>query len=133
MSLKLHLEQGDWFSNHYIGTVNEPRYNKLITSRDGIEICDSFPVTHIKVHKNVTLGRDPNTSQIVIDSIDISREHAQLYSKNDQWYVLDSNSKNGTFVVHGCISYPVFDQYKIQDSDILCLGKYTRIKVIIEP
>lgn len=65
-----------------------------------------------KVHKDETvlIGRKGSFSQediaafsILLDNSyetvsSISKPHLRLFSKNDEWYVLDENSSNGTFI-----------------------------------
>lgn len=58
---------------------------------------------------SVNIGRDAEWADVPIDMIFVSRKHATVYKNNNNWYVKDLNSKNGTFVngvkiASGCIA-----------------------------
>lgn len=46
----------------------------------------------------VQLGRDPNTSVIVVEGVKLSRRHAEITSHDSALTVTDLNSHNGTYV-----------------------------------
>lgn len=47
----------------------------------------------------ICIGRDPDTCDILIaDDRFIGREHALVYYKNNKIYIVDINSKNGTYI-----------------------------------
>ena len=52
---------------------------------------------YFKELKKITVGRE-SSSDIMIPQALISRKHAEFYVENDQLYVKDLNSTNGTFV-----------------------------------
>jgi hypothetical protein len=51
----------------------------------------------IPLTKNFVIGRR-STANLHLDSIDISRDHAQIYCSGGKWYIHDMNSHIGTFV-----------------------------------
>ena len=66
-----------------------------------------------------TLGRNKDNT-IVIDSRWISRTHAMLQSTNNQdFYLIDLGSRNGTFVNGHRVSSPV----KLHNKDVLSFGQ----------
>jgi hypothetical protein len=47
----------------------------------------------------LTIGRDPNNSDLTVSSDNfIGRKHALLYKKDNHYYLVDLDSKNGTFI-----------------------------------
>ena len=45
----------------------------------------------------ITIGRSPNTD-IQIDNLTVSKQHARLIEQKDQYALEDLNSTNGTFL-----------------------------------
>lgn len=64
------------------------------------------------------LGRDPDCA-VVIDSVDVSRQHARLFVSEDHIVVEDLASKNGTFVGGVRLSGPQL----LQGTEDLMLGR----------
>src|SRR5689334_20325966 len=62
------------------------------------------------------VGRDPQ-SDIVIDDIRVSWNHAVLRAEGGAWSVTDCGSTNGTFVPSGKI-----DRFEITDDCVLRFG-----------
>ncbi|WP_139906016.1 FHA domain-containing protein [Clostridium thermarum] len=46
----------------------------------------------------VNIGRDPQLCEFVLEENPVGRKHAMLYSKKDRFFLVDLNSKNGTFI-----------------------------------
>ncbi len=44
------------------------------------------------------LGRSANQSEFLNNDVRVSNEHCYIVMKNDEWYVVDNRSANGTFV-----------------------------------
>lgn len=73
-----------------------------------------------KVHRLIlvtnVIGRSDD-ADIVIDSVDLSRRHAQVDHQNGQWSVRDLDSRNGVFLngvkIHSAV---------LQDGDTVQLG-----------
>ncbi len=66
----------------------------------------------------LTIGRGAD-SAIFLDDITVSRDHALLVRRNDQWFLNDLGSLNGTYVNRRRI-----DSQLLEDSDELQIGKY---------
>ena len=54
----------------------------------------------------ITLGRDPE-SDIYLPSSLASRDHARVFVKDEQVYIEDLNSSNGTFIRNEKVTMPV--------------------------
>jgi len=87
----------------------------------GVLICqsghleqDKYPV----VRSGLTIGREPNTCDIIIQTSSISREHSRIFLMRDRPVLADLNSKNGTLVNGEFIT-----QHELQNGDIIELGK----------
>ena len=68
----------------------------------------------------VTIGRHPDCD-VVIESVSVSRQHAQIIRVNGAFYVEDLSSRNGTLVNNSEISTKtrLFDGTKIKICDVL--------------
>lgn len=65
-----------------------------------------------------SIGRHPD-SDIFLDDITVSRNHALLTHKSDGYYIQDQGSLNGTYVNHVRV-----ETQKLSDGDQLQVGKY---------
>jgi pSer/pThr/pTyr-binding forkhead associated (FHA) protein len=72
---------------------------------------------------DVLLGRDPNCKVHIPDET-ISAQHARLYLIDQNWWIHDLNSTNGTFLNDERIDQPCI----LTDNDILQVGN---VKLII--
>jgi len=61
-------------------------------------------VVHLRSGENI-IGRDPE-SAVIIDTPDVSRQHARLFVADDHVVIEDLGSKNGTFVASQRLSAP---------------------------
>ena len=68
--------------------------------------------------ERVTIGRRPE-SDVFLDDITVSRDHAMLVKRGDEWYLDDCGSLNGTYVNRSRI-----DSQRLQDADELQIGMY---------
>jgi len=68
--------------------------------------------------EKTTIGRNPE-SDIFLDDITVSRNHAQLIRKPDGFYIQDQGSLNGTYVNRVRV-----ETQKLSDGDQLQIGKY---------
>lgn len=71
------------------------------------------------------VGRDPRTT-VHLPNRQVSRHHARLIKRNDQFYIEDLGSKNGTFV-NGA---PVNDERKLEDGDVVHIGFAYRLTFV---
>ena len=69
----------------------------------------------------ITIGRSPNTD-IQIDNLGVSRQHARLMKNNGQYVVEDLKSTNGTFLNDEKITKAI-----LKHKDIVTVGKHTLV------
>ena len=67
----------------------------------------------------ITIGRDPESS-IVIDSPDVSRQHALIVPNGTRWIIIDFKSANGTKLNHRYVTWSI-----LQDGDTITIGDTT--------
>jgi pSer/pThr/pTyr-binding forkhead associated (FHA) protein len=79
-----------------------------------------FKGKKIPVVSIVSIGRD-KSNMIVIDSQLVSRQHAEIHKIDDQYFIKDLNSTNGTMVNNQTI--PQNKYYRINKDDIITIGK----------
>ena len=68
--------------------------------------------------ERMTIGRSPDT-EIFLDDVTVSRDHAVLVRRSGAWFLDDSGSLNGTYVNRRRV-----DSHKLEDGDELQIGKY---------
>jgi FHA domain len=86
----------------------------LVIRSGGGRVGQSFPLHG----ERMTIGRSPDT-EIFLDDVTVSRDHAVLVRRSGAWYLDDSGSLNGTYVNRSRI-----DSHKLVDGDELQIGKY---------
>ena len=64
-------------------------------------ISGAFDGEEVLVDQEKLLGRDPASVDVVLQGGRISRRHAKLFLQDDQLWVKDLNSANGTYVNGG--------------------------------
>ncbi|MBI4733530.1 MAG: FHA domain-containing protein [Rubrobacteridae bacterium] len=69
--------------------------------------------------KVINLGRDPG-SDIFLDDITVSRNHATLTVRNDNVLITDSGSLNGTYVNQQIVEAPTL----LSTNDEIQIGKF---------
>ncbi len=62
-------------------------------------------VTHKINQSEVLVGRDPNC-KIHIQNDTVSSQHVRIYYHDNNWWIVDLNSTNGTFLNEEMISHP---------------------------
>jgi hypothetical protein len=75
---------------------------------------ESFPVDH----ERMSIGRRPE-ADVFLDDVTVSRDHAVLIQRGDEWYLDDCGSLNGTYVNRSRI-----DSQRLADADEVQIGKY---------
>jgi sigma-B regulation protein RsbU (phosphoserine phosphatase) len=85
-----------------------------IQTADGAK--ERFPL----VKNRVTIGRS-RESDIFLPDQWLSRHHAEILQRNDGYYVLDLQSKNGT-LLNG---QPVKDERRLREGDVITLGEHS--------
>jgi len=71
----------------------------------------------------LNIGRDPESCELVLsEDRFIGRNHALLYQKNKQYFIVDLNSKNGTFIngerITGLVKLENCCNFKIANTEI---------------
>lgn len=70
------------------------------------------------VGERMTIGRRPD-SDVFLDDVTVSRDHAVLVRRGDGWHIDDGGSLNGTYVNRSRI-----DSHQLKEGDELQIGKY---------
>jgi pSer/pThr/pTyr-binding forkhead associated (FHA) protein len=80
----------------------------------GGRVGESFAVQG----ERMSIGRRPD-ADVFLDDITVSRDHALLIRRGDDWYLDDCGSLNGTYVNRERI-----ESHRLDDDDELQIGKY---------
>ncbi len=86
----------------------------LVIRAGGGRVGESFPVAG----ERMSVGRRPD-SDVFLDDVTVSRDHALLIGRGDQWHIDDCGSLNGTYVNRERI-----ESHRLEDGDELQIGKY---------
>jgi pSer/pThr/pTyr-binding forkhead associated (FHA) protein len=70
------------------------------------------------VGERMSIGRRPDCD-VFLDDVTVSRDHAVLVKRGEQWHIDDCGSLNGTYVNRSRI-----DSCQLQGGDELQIGKY---------
>jgi hypothetical protein len=68
--------------------------------------------------EHMTIGRRPD-SDVFLDDVTVSRDHALLVKRGDAWYLDDCGSLNGTYVNRSRI-----ESQRLEEGDEVQVGKY---------
>lgn len=91
-----------------------PRVSALLVVARGPNTVSQF-----LLNRSVTsAGRHPN-SDIFLDDVTVSRNHAEFWCQNGEFEVVDVGSLNGTYVNGECV-----ESAKLVDGDELQIGKF---------
>jgi len=97
-----------------IGEVVDAKGAALVIRSGGGRVGESFPLDG----ERLTIGRRPD-ADIFLDDVTVSRDHAMLVHRTDEWYLDDLGSLNGTYVNRQRI-----ESQRLEDGDELQVGKY---------
>jgi hypothetical protein len=86
----------------------------LVIRAGGGRVGESFPLSR----ERMTVGRRPD-ADVFLDDVTVSRDHALLIRRGDDWYLDDCGSLNGTYVNRSRI-----ESHRLEDGDELQVGKY---------
>jgi len=86
----------------------------LVIRSGGGRVGQSFPMKG----ERMTIGRSPETN-VFLDDVTVSREHATLVRRGGEWFLDDSGSLNGTYVNRQRV-----DSHRLADGDELQIGKF---------
>ena len=65
-----------------------------------------------------SIGRRPD-AEVFLDDVTVSRDHALLIRRGDDWYLDDMGSLNGTYVNRSRI-----ESQRLEEGDEVQIGKY---------
>lgn len=115
--------------SHYSGETEiiiKPKHKTLpyLKSNNGQE--------HLELNKkSILIGRIDNYVDYILDSSAVGKIHAELILESNEYYVMDCNSKNGTYVNNNRITPNI--KNKLSNNDVIrfankefvfCSGKY---------
>jgi FHA domain len=86
----------------------------LVIRSGGGRVGESIPLSG----ERMTIGRRPD-SDLFLDDVTVSRDHALLIRRGSDWFLDDCGSLNGTYVNRTRI-----DSLRLADGDELQVGKY---------
>jgi hypothetical protein len=86
----------------------------LVIRLGGGRAGDQFPVGPVRT----SIGRAPQ-SDVFLDDVTVSRDHAVLEQREDGIHITDQGSLNGTYVNRERV-----DDARLSDGDELQIGKY---------
>jgi hypothetical protein len=86
----------------------------LVIRSGGGRVGESFPLDG----QRLSIGRRPD-SDVFLDDVTVSRDHALLVRRSGAWYLDDLGSLNGTYVNRRRI-----ESHRLEDADELQVGKY---------
>jgi len=86
----------------------------LVIRAGGGRVGESFPLDG----ERMSIGRRPD-SEVFLDDVTVSRDHALLIRRNDHWHLDDCGSLNGTYVNRSRI-----ESHPLQEGDEVQVGKY---------
>jgi pSer/pThr/pTyr-binding forkhead associated (FHA) protein len=86
----------------------------LVIRAGGGRVGESFPIDG----ERMSIGRRPE-SEVFLDDVTVSRDHALLIHRSGAWYLDDCGSLNGTYVNRARI-----ESHLLEDGDEVQVGKY---------
>ncbi len=86
----------------------------LVIRAGGGREGESFPLSG----ERMSIGRRPEF-EVFLDDVTVSRDHAVLVKRGEQWHIDDCGSLNGTYINGSRI-----DSRQLQGGDELQIGKY---------
>ncbi len=86
----------------------------LVIRAGGGRVGESFTVRG----ERMSIGRRPD-SDVFLDDVTVSRDHALLIRRGDDWHLDDCGSLNGTYVNRQRI-----DSQRLREGDEVQIGKY---------
>jgi hypothetical protein len=86
----------------------------LVIRAGGGRVGESFAVQG----ERMSIGRRPD-SDVFLDDVTVSRDHALLIERADQWHLDDCGSLNGTYVNRSRI-----ESQRLEEGDEVQIGKY---------
>lgn len=109
-----HLQDSGESAALDVGALHDRGGAALVVRAGGGREGESVPLQGPRV----TIGRRPE-SDLFLDDVTVSRDHALVVSRADGWHIDDLGSLNGTYVNRGRI-----DSALLHDGDEVQVGKY---------
>jgi hypothetical protein len=86
----------------------------LVIRAGGGRVGESFELDR----ERTSIGRRPD-ADVFLDDVTVSRDHALLIRRGDQWHLDDMGSLNGTYVNRSRI-----ESQRLEEGDEVQIGKY---------
>ncbi|MGA2455276.1 MAG: FHA domain-containing protein [Solirubrobacteraceae bacterium] len=86
----------------------------LVIRAGGGRVGESFAIDG----ERMSIGRRPD-SEVFLDDVTVSRDHALLIHRGEFWYLDDCGSLNGTYVNRSRI-----ESHRLEEGDEVQIGKY---------
>ncbi len=86
----------------------------LIIRAGGGRVGESFAVAG----ERMSIGRRPD-AEVFLDDVTVSRDHALMIRRGEDWYLDDCGSLNGTYVNRSRI-----ESHHLEEGDEVQIGKY---------
>jgi hypothetical protein len=86
----------------------------LVIRAGGGRVGESFAIEG----ERMSIGRRPE-SEVFLDDVTVSRDHALLIHRGGAWYLDDCGSLNGTYVNRSRI-----ESHRLEEGDEVQIGKY---------
>jgi ABC-type multidrug transport system ATPase subunit len=101
------------------GVIMNAQYPHLLAIKEGSSAGKTYPLEG----DEILIGREPG-STLQIDSPGVSRKHARLTYRNNQFLLEDLGSSNGTFINGERISSPCL----LKNGDVISLGRMIQLE-----
>ncbi len=86
----------------------------LVIRAGGGRVGESFAIAG----ERMSVGRRPEC-EVFLDDVTVSRDHALMIKRGEQWYLDDCGSLNGTYVNRSRI-----ESHRLEEGDEVQIGKY---------
>jgi len=86
----------------------------LVIRAGGGRVGESFTIAG----ERMRIGRRPD-SEVFLDDVTVSRDHALLIRRGEEWHLDDCGSLNGTYVNRSRI-----ESHRLEEGDEVQIGKY---------
>jgi hypothetical protein len=86
----------------------------LVNRAGGGRVGESFAVDG----ERMSIGRRPD-AEVFLDDVTVSRDHALMIHRGENWYLDDCGSLNGTYVNRSRI-----ESHRLEEGDEVQVGKY---------
>jgi len=91
----------------------------LVIRAGGGRVGESFAVADLgSASERMSIGRRPD-AEVFLDDVTVSRDHALLIRRGEQWHLDDCGSLNGTYVNRSRI-----ESQRLEEGDEVQIGKY---------